>query len=78
MSVLGGPLLSAENRPQPPQKVHSGASGSQKAPNMDPKSNTFGYLWKCAAIYNVFSTFEGPRLTPKSVLPWKTLLDALF
>ena len=46
MSVFWDPLLSAENRPQAPQKVHSGASGSQQAPNMDPKSDTFGCLWK--------------------------------
>ena len=46
MSVFRDPLLSAENRPQAPQKVHSGASGSQKAPKMEPESDTFGYLWK--------------------------------
>ena len=46
MSVFWDPLLSAENRPQAPPKVHSGASGSQKAPKMDPQSDAFGCLWK--------------------------------
>ena len=74
------PFLSAENRPQPPQKVHSGASGSQKAPKMEPKNDTLGTYGKSivVSIYNVFSTFEGPRMAPTSILFWKTLLEFLF
>ena len=48
MSSFGDPLLSAENRPQDPQKVYSGASGSQQAPKMERKVETFGYLSKAA------------------------------
>ena len=32
--------------PRVPQKVHSGASGFQEAPKMEPKSDTLGYFWK--------------------------------
>ena len=40
------PLFSTKNGSRPPQKVYSGRSGSQKASKMEPKSNTFGDLWK--------------------------------
>ena len=84
MSVWGGgPLLSAENCPHThTRKVHSGASGPQKLPKWTPTVTLWGTSGKSgfAAIYNVFSTFEGPRLVPKSksVPHWKTLPVALF
>ena len=80
MCVFWDPLLSAENPPQAPQKVYSGASGSQKAPKWSPKVTLLGTSGKLifAAIYNVLATFEGPRMTPKSVLLWKTLPESLF
>ena len=81
ISVFWDPVLSAENRPEAPQKVHSGASGSQKAPQMEPNSDTFWVPLErrlLVAMYYVFSTFEGPRMTPKSVILWKTLLEPLF
>ena len=71
MNVFLDPLLSAENRPQAPQKVHSGASNSQKAPKMDPNSDTFGDLWKvdfCCYLQcfrHSGASFLGPG-TPKS------------
>ena len=43
MSVFWNLLLSDGNGPQAPPE---GASGSQKAPKMEPNSDTFGYLWK--------------------------------
>ena len=52
--VLGGggdPLLSAVNATQGPQKVYSGASGFQKASEMEPQSDALGYLWKVDVCY---------------------------
>ena len=55
MSVFLGPSLSAENRPQAPQKVHSGASGSKKVPKWSPKVTLVGTSGKSiiVAIYYV-------------------------
>ena len=45
MDRFGDPLFSAKKASSPPQKEYSGASGSQKAPKMEPKIDTFADLW---------------------------------
>ena len=66
--------------PRPPRRCIVEPRAPKRFLKWTPTVTLLGTSGKSffVAIYDVFSTFEGPRLAPKSVLLWKRLPDALF
>ena len=73
-------LFSAQKGFRPPQKEYSGASGSQKAPQMEPKIDTFWDLWNldfCCYLLGL-DHFGGSQNDSKMDSVFEGLLGASF
>ena len=80
MSVWGTLFYPRKMFPRPPRTCIVEPRAPKRLPQWTPKVKLVGTSGKSifAAIYDVFSTFEGPRMTHKSVLLWKASRSLFF